>query len=192
MLLHFMKNAIITGAMAASILLAGCSKESGSPGSTASPTNTPADAASSSVTQATVTAEEIQKPPSDAELRQKVTGVWKYNHKSLLGNPVEDTFTFAPNGNYAKQVVIIHGTERKNYTGFGTWQIKDGVLTTTVTKFDPMPQGVIGHDIAAGGMLDQHKIVSVNDHELVIEIDVYTITGNGGHSKTKGTIKWTR
>lgn len=182
---------IISGAVAVSILLAGCGKKNDSPGSATSPTNAQADVApAASVTPPASIAQETQKPLGDAELRQKVTGVWKGNNK-FLDRAIEYTSTFAPNGNYARQSVISHGTEKKNSTAFGTWQIKDGVLITTVTKFDPMPQGAIGHDIA-GGMLDRHKIVSVNDHELVLEIDVYTITGNGGHSKTKGTTTWVR
>jgi major membrane immunogen (membrane-anchored lipoprotein) len=188
-----MKITIIAGVMAASILLVGCGKKNSSPDSPASPTNAQPDVASSSITQAAMTAQEIQQP-GDSELREKVTGVWNGN-KKILGSTIEYTFTFAPNGNYAKQSVISHGKEKKNSTAFGTWQVKDGVLITTVTKIDPMPQGAIGGDLAKGlanGMVDSHKIISVNEHELAIEIDVYTITGNGGHSKTKGTMTWTR
>jgi major membrane immunogen (membrane-anchored lipoprotein) len=191
-----MKNAIITGVIAASILLAGCGKKNGSHGSPASPTNAQADAASSSpATQPVLATQETQKPLSDVELFQKVTGVWKYtNTHRIFDTTTENTLTLAPNGNYANQAVSIHGTERKNSTIFGTWQVKDGVLTTTLTKIDPMPRDGLGGVIAKGflGFISQRKIVSVNDHELVLEIDVYTITGNGGHSKTKGTRKLTR
>ena len=191
-----MKSAIITGVMAASILLAGCGKKNGSSDSSATPPKAQVDATSpASVTPPALPAQEIPKPPSDAALRQKVTGVWKYNGK-LLDRTAEDKFTFAPNGNYAKQSVIIHGTERRNFTAFGTWQIKDGVLITTITKVDQIPQGAVGDDIrkglASGAFINRHKIVSVNDHELVCEVDVYTITGTGGHSKTKGTMKLSR
>jgi major membrane immunogen (membrane-anchored lipoprotein) len=188
-----MKITIIAGVMVASVLLGGCGKKNGSSNNSALPTNAQPDA-TSSVTQADATAQEIHEPVTDAEFRQKVTGVWKGNNK-ILGSTIEYTFTFAPNGNYAKQSVISHGTEKKNSTAFGTWQIKDGVLITTVTRIDPMPQGAIGGDLAKGlanGMADSHKIINVNDHELTIEIDVYTITGNGGHGKTKGTMTWTR
>jgi len=191
-----MKIAIIAGVMAASILLGGCGKKNGSLASPASPTTAQTNAATSSpVAQPASTGQETQEPPSDAELRQKVTGVWKYSSK-FLDRTTENTFTFAPNGNYARQVVITHGMERKNSTAFGTWQVKDRVLITTVTKIDPMPQGAVGGDIgkllANGGYVDRHKIVSVNDHEMFCEVDVYTITGIGGHSKTRGIMKWTR
>jgi major membrane immunogen (membrane-anchored lipoprotein) len=193
-----MKCAIITGVMATSILLAGCGKKNGSSDSSATLPKTQADAASPSpVTQPALAAPEAPQPPSDAELRQKVTGVWKYsNTNKLFGTTTENTFTFAPNGNYAKQAVTIHKTERNNFTGLGTWQIKAGVLITTITKADPIPNDAVGGDLrkalANGGFVNQHKIISVNDHELVCDVDVYTITGIGGHSKTKGTMKWSR
>jgi major membrane immunogen (membrane-anchored lipoprotein) len=177
---HFMKIAIITGVMAASILLAGCGKKNGSSGS--------------SVTQPALAVQEISQPPSDAELRQKVTGVWKYSDTNeLFGWTTESTFTFAPNGNYAEQAVITSKKERDNITFLGTWQTKDGVLITTITKADPIPQDVFGNNfrkgLAKGGFVNQHKIISVNNHEMVVEINVITI---GRYGKQKGTEKWTR
>jgi len=197
MLLHAMKNVIIIGIMAASVLWAGCGKKNGTDSST-TPLKAQSDTTSSApVTQPALAAPEVTQPPSDAELRQKVTGVWKYsNTNRLFGTTTENTFTFAPNGNYAKQAVTIHKTESKNFTGLGTWQIKDGVLITTITKADPLPNDAVGGDLrralANGGFVNRHRIISVNDHELVCEVDVYTITGTGGHSKTQGTMKWSR
>jgi hypothetical protein len=190
-----MKSIIITGIMA-SILLIGCSKKNSSSVNSVSLTTTQTNTASS-IAQPASTVQETQEPLSDAELRQKITGVWKYtNTNKIFGITTENTFTFAQNGNYAKQAVTIHKTDRQDFLGLGTWQIKDGVLITTLTKADPIPQGAVGDDLrkglANGGFVNQHKIISVNDHELVCEIDVYTITGNGGHSKTKGTMTWNR
>ena len=192
---RFMKNIIITGVMAASVLLAGCGKKSSS---SDTPPKAQADATpSASVAQPALAATEPTQPPSDADLFKKVTGVWKYsNTNRLFGSVTENTFTLAPNGNYAKQAVTIRKTERKDFLGLGTWQIKDGVLITSITKADPIPQGAVGDDLrkglAGGAFVNRHKIISVTDHELVCEVDVYTITGNGGHSKKEGAMTWTR
>ena len=92
--------------------------------------------------------------------------------------------------------MTIRKTGRKDFLGLGTWQIKDGVLITLITKADPIPQGPVGDDLrkglASGAFINRHKIISVTDHELVCEVEVYTITGNGGHSKKEGAITWTR
>jgi hypothetical protein len=191
-----MKITIITGIMAASMFLVGCGKKTvSSENSSATPKSQPDVATSSPATQTDSTPQEAQKPPSDDELRQKVIGVWKYSH-TLLGRTNDETYTFAPDGNYTKQILTTHGTEKKNGSAFGTWQVKDGFLITIAKKIDPMPKGAVGGDIGkgltSGAFNSQHKIVAVNEHELVFEVDVYTITGKGGHSKTKGTMKWTR
>ena len=192
-----MKNLIMIGIMAASVLWAGCGQKHATDSSTAAPKAESDTASAAPVTQPALAAPAVPHPPSDADLRQKVTGVWKYSITNrLFGTTTENTFTFAPNGNYAKQAVTIHKTEIKNFTGLGTWQIKDGVLITTITKADPIPNDDYGGDLRRslvnGGFVNRHKIISVNDHELVCEVDVYTITGTGGHSKKEGTTKWSR
>jgi len=197
MRLQAMKNVIIIGVMAASVLWAGCGKKNGTDISTTPPKAQSDNASSAPVTQPPLPTPVVAQPPSDVDLRQKVTGVWKYSITNrLFGGTTETTFTFAPNGNYAKQAVTIRKTEIRNFTGLGTWQIKDGVLITTITKADPIPNDDYGGDLRRalvnGGFVNRHKIISVNDHELVCEVDVYTITGTGGHSKKEGTTKWSR
>jgi hypothetical protein len=188
-----MKVTTVIGIMTAAILLVGCGRNS----SSTIGSNTPSKAQSdtSSVVQTDAPSQEPPRSPTDDELRQKVTGVWKYSHH-FLGVTNEDTFTFAPNGNYAKQSVTIRKAGNKTFLGLGTWQVKDGVLIAAITKVDPIPQGPVGDDLrkglASGAFISRHKIISVNDRELVCEVDVYTITGTGGHSKSKGTVTWTR
>ncbi|HVU08140.1 MAG TPA: hypothetical protein VHG89_06320 [Verrucomicrobiae bacterium] len=185
-----MKAIGIIGITAVCVLLMGCNKNNSSQNNNpTSQTNT--------APAIVLTNQEVQQPPSDEELRQKVTGVWEYSSTNkVFGIISENTFTLAPNGNYAKQTIEVHKTERNNFLGLGTWQIKDGILITTITKANPIPQGAVGDDLkkglANGGFVNQHKIISVNNDELICEIDVYTITANGGHNKTKGTMTWTR
>jgi major membrane immunogen (membrane-anchored lipoprotein) len=190
-----MKKIFITGIMAAFVLLTGCGKKSSS---SDTPPKAQADTTPSApVMQTALAAPEPTQPMGDADLFKKVAGVWKWsNTNRIFGSVTENTFTLATNGNYAKQAVTIRKTGRTDFLGLGTWQIKDGVLITSITKADPIPQGAVGDDLrrglAGGAFVDRHKIISVTDHDLVCVIDVYTITGNGGHSKKEGTMTWTR
>lgn len=116
-------------------------------------------------------AQEAPKAQSDSELRQKVAGVWKYTADTPGATTRQEAiYTFGANGYFAKQSSIIHKTGKNTVTASGTWQIKNGVIVVTVTKIDPVPQGVnINKVLPKGGKISQMKLVSANANELVIE-----------------------
>jgi hypothetical protein len=186
---EFMKHTLIAGIIAASILLSGCEKKSAPPANSATP---PVQAEATNPLPAAP-----PQPPSDAELFQKAAGVWKYNSSNIVfGSITENSFILATNGNFVKQALTITKKSRKNFTGTGTWQVKDGVLITTITKANPLPDGAVGNDLkaglASGGFTSRNKILDVNDFELSIEVDATVIGLNGYHTTKKEKVIWTR
>jgi len=72
----------------------------------------------------------------------------------------------APDGNFSESFHFPKGT----LTLAGTWQIKDGILIWTTTNVSgPEPH-------VAVGTVDQSKIVSVDAHRLVYEVEGQTIS----------------
>jgi hypothetical protein len=115
-------------------------------------------------------AQEVSKPQSDSELRQKIAGVWKYTSDTSQEIILKDIYTFSTNGYFSKVASFAHKTNTKTTTGYGTWQIKNGYIVTTVTKVAPLPQGLKESDVIKnGGNITRLKIVSVDEHSLVLE-----------------------
>jgi hypothetical protein len=69
------------------------------------------------------------KHPSDTTIRQKLPGTWvwqKYNMRF--------TITFATNGSFQSQLVFGYSKSSRTDQIGGTWQIKDGIYTSTITN----------------------------------------------------------
>ncbi len=72
----------------------------------------------------------------------------------------------APDGSFSATFHSPQGT----LTLAGTWQIKDGILIWTTTNVSgPEPHVAIG-------TVDRSKIVSVDAHRLVYEVEGHTIS----------------
>ena len=100
----------------------------------------------------------------DAEIHQKLAGDWVSENPAIKG-----TITFRSDGNFAVNETFGLGTNAHPVKFDGTWQVKDGYLTTTPT------QAVLGEAHLVGS---RAKIIRVNDRELVLIENGHTITRN--------------
>ena len=97
---------------AASILLIGCSKQSGSSGTSSSPAKEQPSAESAAT--------------SDADIRNNLPGVWHLASSSTNQIIVE----IAPNGDFTRHGVGAYS----NVSVAGTLEVKDGYLIETLTN----------------------------------------------------------
>jgi hypothetical protein len=110
-----------------------------------------------------LSAQETQKPLSDAEMRQKIVGTWQLNSKSALGTlSAKGTYTIFTNGTFETKGTIVNNAGKKvatlNYEG--EWQIQAGVFVETITKTsDPM--------LAPVGKVARDKIIKVDDKQRI-------------------------
>ena len=95
---------------------------------------------------------ETNSPPSDAEIRQKMTGTWFLDYFHVW----QSTITIASNGDY-----VAYRTEGRTRTNKleGTFEIKDGMMIDTLKKSsitnEPVP------------LVFTNVIIRVTDRELV-------------------------
>jgi hypothetical protein len=94
----------------------------------------------------------------DTKLTQAVSGSWQ-------GGARRES-VMAPDGSFSESYRSPSGT----LTIAGTWQIKDGILISTTTNVSgPGPH-------VAVGTVDRCKIISVDAHRLVYEVEGHTIS----------------
>jgi hypothetical protein len=114
-----------------------------------------------------LSAQEPQKAPSDAALRQKVVGTWQLNRKSALGTlSVQGTYTIFSNGRFETKGTIVNNAGKKVATLSyeGEWQIQAGVFIETVTK--------TSHPILARvGTVARDKIIKVDDKQWIFKTE---------------------
>jgi hypothetical protein len=100
------------------------------------------------------------KHPSDAKLVRQIAGTW--THGGLF------TQTFSLDGSFSS--VIGHSSALVTYQG--TWLVKDHSLVLTVTN----AQGTGNHRAEPVGSVDSSKIIHLDDHQFIYEIEGQTIT----------------
>jgi len=96
--------------------------------------------------------------PSDAEIQQKMTGMWLIDTRYL-----KSMLIIASNGDY-----VCHLTQGGTYQLEGKIQVRDGIMIDTLTKSsitnEPVPSTFT------------NQIIRVNDHELVWKrLDMHTL-----------------
>ncbi len=106
------------------------------------------------------------KELTDAKIRQKIVGVWIREDTNSEG-----TTTIASDGVFlsTSRSVMANSNITKTWIYEGTWQVKGGVFILTITKASGF------HQHEAVGSVDNFKIVSLNDEELVCQVNNQTI-----------------
>jgi hypothetical protein len=102
----------------------------------------------------------------DAELRQKITGTWIPSSNGTIYAAV----TVSSDGSFVSKFSVIRTNIPSELIYQGTWQVKDGVLITTITNVD----GLEPHDPV--GKIRNIKIIHMDEHEMTYLIDGQTIT----------------
>jgi hypothetical protein len=122
-----------------------------------------------------VSGQVAQKLPADAELRQKIVGVWgeaeQTNRSAHFVATSFRKFTFAANGTQScvstMKITPSSGSGKPTTdvsTTKGTWQIRGGCLVTTVAALDKpgRPSKQLPKPMTSSG-----RIIRLNDQELV-------------------------
>ena len=104
-------------------------------------------------------ANEPQKTPSDAAIREKVVGTWIVDLQSHNGFSIKGTATIVSENKFISTVTVTTGDRREEMGYEGRWDVKDGFLIETITKSDSR--------MAPVGMVTRDKVIRVNDQELV-------------------------
>lgn len=138
-------------------------------------------------------ADDQPKPQTDAQLRMRIAGVWKRSGESL-GASVVETWTFYTNSAFLKQVARTHKAETALTTSSGAWSIKDGLLTTTISRVNQTPDSALAKSVAAqiakNPAAKSRKIIDISAIELTVESDL--VPQAGSYGKTTVPIKFTR
>jgi hypothetical protein len=97
------------------------------------------------------------RPPSDARIRQTVSGSW-------IGKNDKFIMTITPDGSYA------YGTSPSHNAFSGTWQIQDGFFIMTTTN-----STAHGGSSLIGSVL-RCRVVHFDDHEFAFDMGGETMT----------------
>ena len=110
------------------------------------------------------------KLPSDAEIPQKVTGVWEYAGTSSTNviKVARETYSFGEKGELTKEVIFGKTVSAGKAFSSGTWEVKDGAIVTTVTK-----TAIGGGEVkeTRKPYVSHMKVISLTDHELVVRTE---------------------
>ena len=99
--------------------------------------------------------------PSDAKLGRQITGTW------TRGELYSETVS--PDGSFSTSI----GHSNALVTYQGTWLVKDQALVMTVTN----AQGTGSHGAYTPvGSVDSSKIIHVDDHQFIFEVEGHTMT----------------
>ena len=142
-----MKIQTISIVTAASILLVGCSKQSGSSGTS----STPAKEQPSAESAAT----------SDAEVSKNLPGAWHVVPSSAEQSGNKIIFTIAPNGDFTRHGVSSDGVH-SSLDVAGTLKVQDGYLIETITNSSQRG--------ARLPRVTREEIIRANDHEIVFTV----------------------
>jgi hypothetical protein len=110
-----------------------------------------------------VSAQETQKPLTDAEMTQKLVGTWKANSKSPSGIlSANGTYTIFSDGRFETTGTIVNnaGTKVTSLTFKGEWQVQAGVYIETVRKTS-------NSALMPVGRVSRHKIIQVDEKQWI-------------------------
>lgn len=112
--------------------------------------------------------------PSDEEINKLLVGKWSVEETN--GNvKIKGTSTYKKDGTLEGEATIDLGDQKIVLKVSGTWKVKDGVVTETVTKSNRP-------DIIKEGMTTKDTVVSINDKE-------YKIKSESGKETTAKRVK---
>ena len=95
------------------------------------------------------------KPPSDAEIRQKIAGTW--TPVSSSGHPFAATTEMSPDGGFISRWKMA----TNEITIEGNWNVQDGFVALTMTN-------VVGADPhSLGAPVQRFKIVQIGNRQMV-------------------------
>jgi len=116
-------------------------------------------------------ADEVETLQSDAEIRQKLVGVWivDIGTNSQIYS-AKGTIAYASNSCYVAKAVVSEGNSSHEETYEGMWEVKQGILTATITN-------AIGIKGQPGKWFDHAKVVRIDERELILKSG----TNQSGH-----------
>ncbi len=108
-----------------------------------------------------------EKPLSDAEISDRIVGIWKLNETAPSGVSSSGTVSIFKNGSLACDVKYVRGerTLSMNYTA--SWQINNGILIEAI-------ETTSNSNLLAVGFVTRDKVLHLDDQKFVFE----TETGN--------------
>jgi hypothetical protein len=95
------------------------------------------------------------RPPSDAEIQRLLVGTWRMDQEP------SKTTQNRPDGSYILQLA----TGSSNLLVEGTWHVKAGFVIATMTN---APSWYGPQDPVARQQAESNKVVSINEHKLVV------------------------
>ena len=104
----------------------------------------------------------MKTPQDDGEIRQKLPGTWLVKVEASNAG-TKGTMTLSPEGGLLTKLVFTRTNNVQNATYQGYWRVQDGDLLITVTNTDNAEKQF------AVGRTNHLKIVSLDNHELVVE-----------------------
>ena len=115
-------------------------------------------------------AEPLSVVPGDAEARQKIIGSWTYAGTSATNvmRVNYEKYIFGGKGDLKKEILLPKEGRAVKVFSDGTWEIKDGVVITTITS-KTMPNGEV--EQIAKPFISHMKLINLTDHELVVRTE---------------------
>jgi hypothetical protein len=92
----------------------------------------------------------------DTKLRQQIAGTW-------ITSDSNGIIKINSDGSFVTKWTIANTNTIYKLIYEGTWQIKDGIMISTISKAD----GYERHEVV--GTVDRYKIIRLNDRELFYE-----------------------
>ena len=106
---------------------------------------------------------EFKPANSEAELQQQLAGTWKTERDFTNGGSFQSTVMIAPNGAYVGGITNFGRKSFKTYHVEGTWEIKDGFLTDTLTNHSDTN--------ARPPFVSSERIIRFSTNELVVQFE---------------------
>ena len=108
-----------------------------------------------------------EKPLSDAEISDKIVGIWKVNETAPSGMSSSGTVSIFKDGSVACDVKYVRGESNlvMNYTA--SWHVENRMLIETIKTTS-------NSNLLAVGFVTRDKVLNLDDQKFVFE----TETGN--------------
>jgi uncharacterized protein YxeA len=105
------------------------------------------------------------KVARDQDFSRKLAGVWSWKYANIL-----ETYNFAADGSLTTQDTFTYSKSTNTFQESGTWHIKDGQLTDTITSDT--------HKRARVPRSSTSRIVRLDANRLIVSIGTNTMELN--------------
>jgi hypothetical protein len=105
-----------------------------------------------------------EKPLSDAEISDRIVGIWKVNETAPSGVSSSGTVSIFRDGSVACDVKYVRGERNlvMNYTA--SWQVENGILIEAIKTTS-------NSNLLAVGFVTRDKVLSLDDQKFVFETE---------------------